>query len=111
MSIEGKRVKLEYGDQNNEFESIFPREGKILTRHKTESVDDWYLVDLDKPFQYEGKENSQILIRSRWQGKKISRLGVTSVFVLLINNQQDVSQQQINIDNFNHVAWADAKII
>ena len=111
MGIEGKRVKLEYGDQNDAFVSIFPREGKILTRHKTENVDDWYLVELDKPFQYEGEKNKIILIRSRWQGKKIGRLGVTSVFVLLINNKEDVSHTEINIDNFNHVVWADAKII
>jgi len=111
MSIEGKRIKLEYGDQNDEFETIFPREGEILTRHKTELVDDWYLVELDNPFQYEGKDNRQLLIRSRWQGKKIGRLGVTSVFVLLINKQEDVSQPDIDIDNFNHAVWADAKII
>jgi hypothetical protein len=111
MSIVGKRVRLEYGDQNYSFESIFPREGKILSRHKTENVDDWYLIDLDNSFQYKGKEHKQILIRSRWQGKKIGRLGITSVFVLLINNKEDVSHPEININNFDHVVWAEAKII
>lgn len=111
MNIEGKRVRLEYGDQNDAFESIFPREGQILTRHKTDNVNDWYLVDLDNLFEYEGKENRQILIRSRWQGSKIGRLGVTSVFVLLINKKEDVSKPEINIENFNHAVWADAKII
>jgi len=111
MSIEGKRVRLEYGDQNDAFESILPREGRILSRHRTDNVDDWYLVELDNPFDYEGKENQQILIRSRWQGRKIGRLGVTSVFVLLINKKEDVSKPEINIENFNHVVWAEAKII
>lgn len=111
MSIVGKRVKLEYGDQNDQFEDILPREGKVVSRHRNESVRDWYLVSLDSPFEYDGTINPLVLIRSRWKDRKIGRIGVTSVFLLLIHNEKDVSHPEIDIDNFRHVAWADAKII
>ena len=70
------RVRLEYFDQNESFAPCLPREGAILKRVATSNVDDWYLVELDQPIEYQIKigdpykyklvETSHLLIRSRW---------------------------------------------
>jgi len=103
----GRTISIEYFDQNNDFESIFPRTGRILSRHITDNANDWYLIDLDEPFKYNGRNNNQLLIRSRWEGETLKN---TSVFVLLIPDQELVKNEIINIDEFEHVAWGSTKL-
>ncbi len=105
----GKNIVVKYFDHNVDFKSIFPRGGKIISRHKTDNVDDWYLVNLEKPFDYNGRLNKQLLIRSRWEGDTL-KVENTSVFVLLIPDADLVKNEDINVNKFEHVVWSLAEL-
>ena len=105
----GKKIVLEYGDHNTDFESIFHRSGKITSRHITDNVNDWYLVNLDEPFDYNGRVNTQVLIRSRWKGVKIQD-DDASVFVLLIPDPELITDEKINFEDYEHVVWGSTRL-
>lgn len=100
----GKKIQIEYGDQNINFEKIFPKTGEIISRHITDNVDDWFLVKLDEPFEYNGRNNDKILIRSRWEEATIKDSDV-SVFVLLIPHAELIKYEKIDVEEFEHVTW------
>ena len=108
-SLIGSKITIEYYDQNEEFAKILPRSGKIISHHYTENVDDWYLVELEDPFAYNGRENARLLIRSRWKGETLEN-GKTSVFILLIPDPALVNENKIELEKFEHVAWGLTKL-
>ena len=94
-SLIGTRVRIEYFDHSEHMASILPRQGNIIRQLQAENnVNDWFLVELDEPFEYQIKvaepftfrilNCDRILIRSRWKGKRIGDKKPTSVFILLI---------------------------
>ena len=109
------RMRLEYFDQNESFAACLPREGTVLERLATQNVDDWYLVELDQPIEYQLKideplkyrlvETKYLLIRSRWVGHFIGEADPTSVFVLLVEPSQLPLVAPLEIEQFHHVAW------
>lgn len=100
----GQRILIKYFDQNNQFSSILPRRGEVVSRHKTENVDDWYLVKLDEPFEYHDRLNKNLLIRSRWDGESLHNKD-TSVFIMLIKTARMAVPETININDYEQVAW------
>ena len=105
----GKKVIVTYGDQNIRFESIFPKTGEIISQHKDQHSNDWYLIELEKPFEYENKINEQILVRSRWQNHTLH--DKTSVNVLLIPDPGLLKNNPIIFEDFEHVVWAETEIL
>ena len=110
----GKRIRVEYFDQNYRLEPILPRSGVIERQLASESVDDWFLLRLDEPFDYQiaidqfnfrGIHNTHLLIRSRWHDSRIGDLEPTSVFILLIPDSKSLEESPIHIESFHHVAW------
>lgn len=109
------RVRLEYSDQNESFAPCLPREGTILKRIASSNVDDWYLVGLDQPIEYQIKvgepykfklvETSHLLIRSRWADHAIGDDEPTSVFLLLVEPEQLPLSTPLDIEQYHHVAW------
>jgi len=108
-SLIGSKITIEYYDQNEGFARILPRSGEIISRHHTENVDDWYLVELEDPFDYNGRENARLLVRSRWKGETLEN-GDTSVFILLIPDPALVNENEIELEKLEHVAWGLAKL-
>jgi hypothetical protein len=113
----GTRVRLEYDDHNESFSTYLPVEGVVSKRcTATAGPDDWYLVDLDKPIDYQHKvgPHSQfkrliiprVLIRSRWVGVPIARGASSSVFLLLVAEQQSVHSNALATDDFIYACWA-----
>jgi len=50
----GKRVVIEYSDENEAFATMLPRRGSIIRRFTSlNGVDDWFEVKLDEPFDYQ----------------------------------------------------------
>lgn len=92
----GKRIVIEYYDQNTQMEEFLPRSGTIMRQLNSKDWGNgWYLVKLDVPFDYEEKivpvlghspnfHVTNFLIKSRWEGKLIECDNETSVFVLLV---------------------------
>jgi hypothetical protein len=77
-SLIGARLKIEYDDQNESFAPLLPRRGVIMRQLRAEQdVDDWFLIKLDIPFDYQIKNPASsaftllhcenILVRSRWK--------------------------------------------
>jgi len=113
----GSRVRLEYDDQNESFSAYLPVEGVVSRRcAATTGPDDWYLVDLTEPIDYQHQISPhfqfkrliipRVLIRSRWSGMPLRRDTEPSVFLLLVANDQDVSTDPLDIAEFTHVCWA-----
>jgi len=104
-----QRIQIEYYDHNDHFESIFPRVGVIVSRHSTENVSDWYLVNLEEAFEYNSRMNTHVMVRPRSQGMTLYE-DDSSVFVLLIPNMHLVSKTEIEIDKFEHVVWGKTQL-
>ena len=109
------RIRLEYFDQNENFAPCLPREATVLKRVATANVDDWYLVELDQPIEYQikvgdpyryrGVETNHLLIRSRWTDNKIGDIEPTSVFIVLVEREQLPLVTPLQIQQYHHVAW------
>ena|SRR5215213_4980731 len=115
-SLIGTRIKIEYDDQNESFSSLLPRRGTIIRQIRAEKgVDDWFLIQLDVPFDYQIKNSNpfsftllhcaNILIRSRWKGYRIGKAEPTSVFILLIQDEAQLNREPIKVERFYHIAW------
>ena len=104
-------LRIEYSDHNEAFSSIFPRFGKITGKYKIKSERDWYLIKLDKSFEYNGINNTHILIRYRWEKHEIGEDLPTSVFVLLIPDLSLLSDDVLDIKYFHLAVWGMAYTI
>ena len=92
-----------------------PREGTILKRVASTNVDNWYLVELDQPIEYQIKvgepykyklvEACHLLIRSRWADNAIGDIEPTSVFIVLVEHSQLPLALPLEIEQYYHVAW------
>jgi hypothetical protein len=112
----GKHVKIEYHDQNDNFAFILPRYGVITRKISAEhNIHDWFVVKLEKPFDYRIRTTDaiyfdllhceKILIRSRWKKHQIGDQNPTSVFILLIRDENLLNSEPIKVEMFCHVAW------
>lgn len=118
----GRRVRLEYEDQNESFARHLPVEGRI-SRRCTESTgpEDWLLVQLDGPIEYQrevdpGSQSERltvqrVLIRSRWADMPIGPGVSPSVFLLLVRQSQEVSESGLIVDDFIHACWARCHVL
>jgi hypothetical protein len=118
----GHRVRLEYDDQNASFARRLPVEGTISRRCiAATGSEDWFLVELDEPIDYphEAGPGSQlqrfavahVLIRSRWTSMPIGPGASPSVFLLLVQQSQEVSESGLIIDDFIHACWARCHVL
>jgi hypothetical protein len=105
-NLVGKRIWLDYFDQNTKFEQAYtPQACEVLRRMMSvDGADDWYLVKLNKAFTYEGFEYANLLIRSRWAGCKIGGKQETSVFILLAPDADRLSNP-FELDTSLYLAW------
>lgn len=116
------RIKVDYDDQNESFAKFLPRNGQIIQRLTDEyGNSDWLLVKLDEFFEYQLKTGDnfqfrlikcdQFLIRSRWKNQRVDSEEGTSVFIMLIPNEEKLLNIPIRIDDYVHIAWGYAKLI
>jgi len=68
--IVGQKIKVEYFDQNTDFERCFPPQTCEIVRQlsSTDGSKDWFLLKLEQPFMYRESKNTYLLVRSRWHG-------------------------------------------
>jgi hypothetical protein len=110
----GTRIRVEYFDQHETFATFLPRSGVVDRRLASEHADNWYLLRLDDPFDfqvsvdefnYRNIHNSHFLIRSRWQGHEIGDAEPTAVFILLIPDMALLDESPIDLEACRHIAW------
>jgi hypothetical protein len=110
------RVNILYDDQNETFAKLLPCTGSVIGE-RTAKADSgtWTLVRLDDPITYSlgpsahpiGRilSTQSILIRSRWEGKRVGDPEPVSVFILLPFEEANVLDDPVDLDDFCHVAW------
>ena len=109
--MNGKRIRRTDSD-NYKFGAAMPAAGatgSISRRIALEDWgDDWYLVDLDQPILFNDVNHTQVLIRSRMEGRALGDVNPTWVFVLLIPDQAALEQPRLSSKDFYHVTWCNA---
>ena len=101
----GRKIKLEYADQNEAYSVFLPRVAVIEKRLESDNVDNWYLIKLAVPYKYGGVENKQLLIRSRWKDVEIGETENVSVFIVQIPDKSVIKGSYVKIEASNLVAW------
>jgi hypothetical protein len=110
-SIVGRRIWLEYFDQNDRFEKAFtPQYCEVCKRFASvDGARDWYLVELGTAFYYEQILYAHLMIRSRWSGCRIGGEEMTSVFIVLVPDASRL-KDPFQIDMSLFVAWGMAAL-
>jgi hypothetical protein len=118
----GSRVRIDYDDQNESFATHLPAYGTVIERcTATTGADDWYLVELEEPldyqhqtgphFQFERLIVSRVLVRSRWRGEPLGPTTSPSVFLLLVSDGRAVDPACLKIADFIFICWARCRVL
>ncbi len=103
----GTRIRLEDYDFKTEIRTMFPREGRIVRQLEAlNGVKDWYLLELDQPFDYRGTQHAQVLIRTRRTDTRLGEEEPTSVFMLLIRDPAALEERPFDVKKFDHAGNA-----
>ncbi len=104
------RLRLDYFDQNERFAKLLPVDGTVVRALESGGGGKWALFQLDIPVTYEGISYQYFLLRSRWRSMEIGGKEPTSVFILLVRNQDEV-QDGFDVHSFPHVAWGMTQVL
>jgi len=85
--------------------------GQMRRRAVDGDVHDWYLVELDEPLGYDARQNTHILIRSRWQGHSLVPNQKPSVFMVLIPDMAMLENTPLDLHKFHLIAWGKAIVL
>lgn len=99
----GRRVRVNYFDQNYHFETIFPLKG-VVTKAIKVNTTNFFLIKFDKSFVYENVDYDTIAVRERAVGQALGVDKETDVHVLLPKVALD--KDQYLFEEFDHVVWA-----
>ena len=101
----GQRVMINYFDQNDHFESIFPKKGAIL---KTIQVcrQKMFVLVLDEQFTHNHGNFKKIAVKERHAGSYIGDHDEVHVHVLLPKYDVRLNQDKYSFSDFDHVVWA-----
>jgi hypothetical protein len=97
-----RRVTIKYFDHNPDFETIFPVTGTVSRPVQVNSTG-FFVIDLDKPFEYEGAVYEAIIVRERVAGQILGYDNKTDVHVLLPKVPLD--KVRYAFEDFEQVAW------
>ena len=111
-NIIGRHVVIDYFDQDLQMKDLLPRNGTIVRSVKTVDWGDWYVLELEKPFDYfvaTSTEDSpaqqlratHLMVKPRAEASD----GETHVFVILISDVSVLSQQPLFAKNLLFVCW------
>lgn len=102
----GKRIRLEEYGCDEPFADLLPGEGVLVRRLEAKNgVRDWYLLELDRPFEHAGRRHTHLLIRPRRADACLAGREETSVFIVLAPNPAELTDEPIDIRNFDHVGY------
>jgi hypothetical protein len=104
--IIGKKVLVNYFDQNTDFESIFPMTGAVTGKIKVGNQD-FFVVQFDKSFVYHNRDFDKIAIKERHAGNYIGSDGEIHVHVCL--PKKELTKDNYELTDFDHVVWATIK--
>jgi hypothetical protein len=106
-------IRVRYFDQNETFAKSIPKHGLIGRVARQLSLrdwgDDWLVLTLTSPFDYEGHSYQQIVVKSRWKDHHLGGASETSVFILLCSDPNVLCKSVPESADFNFVAWGMAE--
>lgn len=105
-TIIGRKVLVEYFDQNTNFETIFPLTGTVTQKIKVGSQD-FFVVQFDSTFVYNNSDFDKIVVKERHAEHYIGEKGEIHVHVCLPKNE--LTQDKYELTDFDHVVWATIK--
>ena len=105
-NIIGKKVLVEYFDQNINFETIFPLIGIVTEKIKVGNQN-FFVVQFDKSFVYDNSNFDKIVIKERHTGYYIGSEGEIHIHVCL--PKKELTEDHYELSDFNHVVWATIK--
>jgi hypothetical protein len=109
------RINLTYFDQNESFGRALPESGLVGTVVRNVaargSSDEWSVLQLDQPLEYQNRRHREVLIKSRWQGHAVGDREPTSVFILLGRASDVLPRVTFDLADFDHVAWGMAQTL
>jgi hypothetical protein len=104
------RLRLDYYDHNERFAKLLPVDGTIARWLRSKDGGEWVLFQLDAPTIYEGVFYPYFLLRSRWRHMGLGGKEPTSVFILLVTDQQK-AQDGFDVHSLPHVAWGITQVL
>lgn len=105
------RLRIEYFDQNDNFERLLPRACTVeRTIPALDSSLTWYLLKLDASLRYEDTVIDRFMVASRWWGNSVGGPKPTSVHILIVPEGTEVGNS-FSTAQFGHVAWGLAHAI
>ena len=108
FTLTGRKVKIKYEDQNEDFKTILPVTGFLTEKIKIENGI-FHVVSLDHPIKYENRSFEKIMIRERHLGKVINEK--TDVDIHLLLPKTKIDKEIYKLDQFDHVAWGSIRIL
>jgi len=85
-SLVGEKIWLAYGDHNCRFDESFTAQYCTVINQYPGDNDDWYLIRLEIPVEYDGSAFYHLLITSRHVGCRTGAPAPTSVYIFLISD-------------------------
>jgi hypothetical protein len=77
----------------------------------TDWGDEWLLLQLESSFEFHGRPQQQVLIRSRLVDYDLARDAWTSTFLLLVPKPSVLDKATHTSQDFEHVSWATASTL
>ena len=102
-NVIGKKVLVEYFDQNTNFETIFPLTGIVTKKIKVGSQF-FFVVQFDNSFIYDNCDFDKIVIKERHAGYYIGGDGEIHVHVCL--PKIALTKDHYELTDFDHIVWA-----
>ena len=99
------RLCIKYGDQNDSLQAQFPVVGEARGPFSAlRGEQQWYVLQLSRPFEHEANLYGQLLVASRWIGRTVAEAG-TSVFVLGVPDAAGGITDGFDVEAFPKLVW------
>ncbi len=106
-------IRVSYLDQNKAFAAAIPRSGlfgrEVRRLSLQELGENWSLLRLTAPFEYNDRSYHRLLIKSRWKGHEVGISPRTSVFILLCSDSVPLARNELESADCDLVAWGMAE--
>jgi hypothetical protein len=110
-----QRVRIEYADQNDSFETMLPRRGSVVRTLQDSTGRSWTLVRLDEPFEWQHKIGEpfqfrllnvdHLLVAPRWVRVDVGGPEPAPVFINLVERDCIPADEALDIREYVGIAW------
>jgi hypothetical protein len=104
-SLSDKRVTFKKFKDDNSLGDIYPMEGTVLKRVTLSGETAWLLVEVDKPFGYDGEQVKHVLVK-RKDGAALKLKNKNQiVYFRLVTDLAEIKEGDNDMSKFPFVEW------